>query len=238
MAVARHQGIRPVTPTDITVTEGVRSLEVRWIFPGQAVTALARWFERFRAGMESREDSYLASPQLRGLSVKVRGRQALEVKVYRGSPGILEVACRARGHIESWHKWSFPCFPVSQDGAVAGWTPVHKRISWISLANGKVRMPSPGPGGEPACKVELTEIHTRDEPWWTVGLEATGPPRLLRRELELAALMVARVLPDGIDLDTDHSRSYAEWLDGRQVPKAAAPDPQSFWHTAMDALRS
>ena len=39
-----------------------------------------------------------------GLSVKVRGGRALEVKVYRGSPGILEVARRARGRMESWLK--------------------------------------------------------------------------------------------------------------------------------------
>ena len=68
------------------VTEGVRSLEVRWIFPGQLETAVARWFGRFPAGTETREDTYLLDPHLRGLSVKVRGDVALEVKVYRGSP--------------------------------------------------------------------------------------------------------------------------------------------------------
>jgi hypothetical protein len=44
--------------------------------------------------VESREDTYLLDPPLRGLSVKVRGSGALEVKVYRGGPGILEVAGR------------------------------------------------------------------------------------------------------------------------------------------------
>jgi hypothetical protein len=81
---------------DNQVTEGVPSLEVRWIFPGQAGTAVARWFGRFPAEVEAREDAYLVHPQLRGLSVKVRGGRALEVKVYRGSPGILQVAGRAR----------------------------------------------------------------------------------------------------------------------------------------------
>ena len=49
---------------------------------------------------------------MRGLSVKVRGGGALEVKAYRGSPGILEVAGRARGRLEAWHKWSFPFSPL------------------------------------------------------------------------------------------------------------------------------
>jgi hypothetical protein len=35
--------------------------------------AVARWFGRFPAWTESREDAYLLDPQLRGLSVKVRG---------------------------------------------------------------------------------------------------------------------------------------------------------------------
>ncbi len=93
---------------DNPITEGVRGLEVRWIFAGQLEAAVTGWFGRFPARMESREDSYLLDPRLRGLSVKVRGGGALEVKVYHGSPGILEVAERARGRMESWQKWSFP----------------------------------------------------------------------------------------------------------------------------------
>ncbi len=100
--------IMTAEPPQSPVTEGVRSLEVRWIFPGRLETAVARWFGRFPAGTESREDTYLMDPNLRGLSVKVRGGGALEVKVYRGSPGILEVAGRALGRMESWQKWSFP----------------------------------------------------------------------------------------------------------------------------------
>jgi hypothetical protein len=55
------------------LTEGAHSLEVRWIFPGQMSTAVAAWFGRFPAEMESREDSYLLDPRWRGLSVKVCG---------------------------------------------------------------------------------------------------------------------------------------------------------------------
>jgi hypothetical protein len=110
------------------VAEGVRSLEVRWIFPGQLEAAVAGWFGRFPARTEAREDTYLLDPQLRGLSVKVRGGVALEVKVYRGSPGILEVAGRARGRMEVWQKWSFPVSLLGQDSdEAAGWRPVRKR---------------------------------------------------------------------------------------------------------------
>jgi hypothetical protein len=36
-------------PPQSPVTEAVRSLEVRWIFPGQLETAVAGWFGRFPA---------------------------------------------------------------------------------------------------------------------------------------------------------------------------------------------
>ena len=78
---------------------GIGSLEVRWIFPDQLGTALAGWFGRFPARTEAREDAYLLDPPLPGLSVNLRGGRALEVKAYRASPGVLEVAAaRPRAH--------------------------------------------------------------------------------------------------------------------------------------------
>jgi hypothetical protein len=206
-------------PPESPATEAVRSLEVRWIFPGQLETAVSRWFGRFPAGTESREDTYLLDPQLPGLSVKIRGGGALEVKVYHGSPGILEVAGRARGRLEAWQKWSFPVSPLSQDsGDPAGWRPVRKRrrISRFSLASGQIVARAPGPGQQPRCEVELTEVHTRGEDWWTLGFEATGPASLLRSELEAtAALVFAQALPGGVEPGPDESRSYAQWLGQR-----------------------
>jgi hypothetical protein len=197
------------------VIERVRSLEVRWIFPGQLEAAVAGWFGRFPAGTESREDTYLLNPQMRGLSVKVRGGGALEVKAYRGSPGILGVAGRARGRLESWQKWSFPFSPPSQDSwEAADWRPIRKRrrISRFALASGQIVARAPGPGPEPRCAVELTEIRTPGQDWWSLGFEATGPASLLRSALEAtAALVFAHALP-GVEPGPDDSRSYAEWL--------------------------
>ena len=221
LAAGQCQEPVPMTaePPQSLVTEAVRSLEVRWIFPGQLETAVAGWFGRFPARMESREDTYLLDPQLPGLSVKVRGRGALEVKAYRGSPGILEVAGRARGRMEAWQKWSFPVNPPSPDGGdPAGWRPVRKRrrISGFWLASGRIVARGPGPGAEPRCEVELTEIHARSQDWWTLGFEATGPASLLRSALEAtAALVFAQALPAGVKPGPDESRSYAQWLGQR-----------------------
>jgi hypothetical protein len=203
-------------PRESPVTEAVRSLEVRWIFPGRLEAAVAGWFGRFPAGVESREDTYLLEPQLPGLSVKVRGGGALEVKVYRGSPGILAVAGRARGRLESWQKWSFPVSPLSpSSGDPPSWEPVRKRrrVSRFSSASGQVVAPAPGLGQQPGCAVELTEIRARGQDWWTLGFEATGPADLLRSELQAAAALVfAHPLPGGVEPGPDESSSYAQWL--------------------------
>jgi hypothetical protein len=61
--------------------------------------------------------------------------------------------------------------------------------------------------------VELTDVRTRGEDWWTLGFEATGPAGLLRGQLEAtAALVFAQALPGGVEPGTDDSRSFAEWL--------------------------
>jgi len=203
-------------PRHSPVTEAVRSLEARWIFPGQLETAVARWFSRFPATTESREDTYLLDPQLRGLSVKVRAGGALEVMVYHGSRGILQVPGRARGRLEAWQKWSFPCSPLRRGSAgPAGWQPVRKRrrISRFSRASGPAAARAPVPGLEPWCEVELTEVRTRGQDWWTLGFEATGPADLLRSELQAtAALVFAQPLPAGVEPGPGYSRSYADWL--------------------------
>jgi hypothetical protein len=204
---------------DSPVTEAVASLEVRWILPGVLDPEIARWFGRFPAQKTSYEDSYLLDPDLPGLSVKIRAGRPFEVKAYRGSPGILEVAGRVRGRMEFWQKWSFPCDPPTPGtGGRPGWRAVEKsrRISSFPLA-APARAPGAGPDQEAGCEVELTEIRTRGETWWTLGFEATGAAGLLRSGLEAAAATVfAPALPGGVELGIEDSASYALWLSRRQ----------------------
>ena len=75
---------------------------------------------------------------------------------------------------------------------------------------------APGLGQQPQCEVELTEVRTRGQHWWTLGFEATGPAGLLRSTLEAAAALVfAQALPGGVEPGPDESRSYAQWLGQR-----------------------
>ena len=204
---------------------GTSSLEVRWIVRGQLTDTMASWFERFPAESTALEDAYLLEPHLPGLSVKGRAGRMLEVKAYRGNRGLLEVAGRACGHVESWEKWSFPHGPPSQgSGDPAGWKPVIKRrrISWFSLDGEPFRPGARGLGEEePRCAVELTEARAGSGAWWTLGFEATGPVALQRSGLEAAAAVVlTEALPGGMKLCLEDSQSYAQWL--RRRPGAGS----------------
>ncbi len=192
--------------------EGVRSLEVRWIFAGPLPAAMAGWIGRFPAQVTVLEDAYLVDPHLPGLSVKVRERRALEVKAYHGSPGVIDVPGRARGRVEAWRKWSFPYDPVDRGhGGRPGWQAIRKtrRISQFSRSGEPAAARAAGPG----CAVELAEFRTTGEDWWTLGFEATGPAAVLRGELEAAAALVfGRALPGEVELTMADCMSYAQWL--------------------------
>jgi hypothetical protein len=198
---------------------GVPSLEVRWILPGRLDARVVARFAASGACTESREDAYLLRPDLGALSVKVRGGRALEVKMFLGGPGILDLQGRARGRMQSWQKWSFPIRSLSQDASEAeGWRRVRKqrRITRFAFAGGRI---TPAEASarelvdEARCATELTEFRTRYGDWWSVGLEVTGPAGLLRAGLEAtAALAFTPLPPGGFELRLADSMSYAEWL--------------------------
>ena len=73
--------------------------------------------------------------------------------------------------------------------------------------------------------MELTEVRTRGQHWWSLGFEATGPVGLLGSTLEAAAgLVFAQALPGGVEPGPDESTSYAEWLASGSTP-TVTPTP-------------
>lgn len=207
--------------TGVPVTAGgLFTLELRWMLPGQLHRAVADWFAAVLPEMEAREDAYLLDPDLGGLSVKVRAGAALEVKVFRGSPGIFEIPGRARGQMQYWQKWSFPFNLLSRSsGDSDTWIRVHKRrrIMRLSLTGGRITVPAGNVTDVPRCAVELTEIRAQYQDWWSLGLEAAGPADLLGTGLEAtAALVFTQPLPAGVELRMENSMSYAEWLGMRE----------------------
>ena len=222
--MSEHPLTTPLTgPPGNSVIGGLSTVEVRWILPGQLDPAVAGWFGRFPGWTESREDAYLIRPVLRGLSVKLRAGRVLDVKVCHGCPGILDAAGRARGRLESCRKWSFPFGPLGPYYAgPSAWSVVYKRrrISQFRLASGRIMAGIPGRATEPSCAVELTEVSSGSETWWSLGFEAAGPADLLSSTLQrTAALVFARALPADVEFDMSHCQSYADWLSRRRVPE-------------------
>src|SRR3974377_1193794 len=96
-----------VDPADRANVLGSSRIEVRWILPGPLPGPVTEWFDNFPVTTETRQDSYLVMPQLPGLSVKIRGDLALEVKEHNGNRGILDVSGLVQGRLQAWRKWSF-----------------------------------------------------------------------------------------------------------------------------------
>ncbi len=203
------------------------TLEVRWIRPGPLTTPMIDWFGPFAGDIESREDVYLVGEQVRGLSVKIRGGAQLDLKVARGSAGVLDAPGRVRGEIESWQKWAFPLPPVLGEGTESeDWIRVRKirRIRLFSVADG-VPVERAQIGSESAwCAVELTDVSVGDEQWWTLGFEATGPPGAMRGTIDAAAALVFDDrLPDDPELGAADSMSYMDWLRTRRPEHRRSP---------------
>jgi hypothetical protein len=196
-----------------------RTCEVRWIRPGRHGSEIARWFSRFPHVPEARDDDYLISPRMPGLSVKIRGGASFEVKQHRGVVGALDIEGAAAGSIDSWIKRSIP-LPGGVDGSHplegAAWRRVSKRRQ---IARFPIDPAAGGPGspGAPYCSVELTEVEVVGQSWWTLGFEAGGRGALGRIK-RVAALVFAEPLPTASALGSEEVCSYAEWIHGLGDP--------------------
>jgi hypothetical protein len=193
----------------------VSSLEVRWILSGPFDIAMTRMFERIPVTHEARVDAYLVEPRLDGLSVKIRGDEVLEVKAQVERVGEIVLACFARGRLDCWQKWSFPLGAESDRATTSAmWERVRKvrTMAWYQDDRWLTSRP-PQTSPDPTCAVELTDITVRDEQWWTLGFEASGPPDGRRGAIRAAAAaLFGEPSPYGPVLEIADAGSYSEWL--------------------------
>jgi hypothetical protein len=186
---------------------------VRWIRPGRPANEIDHWFSRFAQVPETRDDDYLISPRLPGLSIKIRGGASFEVKQHRGVVGALDIAGAAAGSIDSWIKRSIPLtggVDVSCPQEGSAWRRVSKRRQIA-------RFPIDASGG-PDCSVELTEVEVAGQSWWTLGFEAGGRGALGRIK-HTAAVVFAEPLPTASAFRAGEACSYADWIHGLGHPE-------------------
>ena len=200
---------------EMGVSESSR-LEVRWIVPGSAPPSTDAWFARFPSTTEEREDLYLVRPRLPNLAVKIRGTQALDVKEFRGTRGVLELSPFGEGRLESWRKWSFP---FGHEGPSleepSGWRRVSKQRKLTAFLPDKdIFVPAlPAPAGILICSVELSQVAVDEALWWTLAFESTGPEDRLQDAIEATARRIGQPsVPAHLQFDLMLSGPYSEWL--------------------------
>ena len=203
-----------------------RTLEVRWIHPGQVPEAMIGWLGPFTDQIERREDRYLVDPSCPDLGVKIKGAVQLDLKAFRGSPGELAVPGGGRGRLEIWEKWTFPLDgrpPPPSDAS--GWLTLRKlrRRRSFRLVEGRAVERPVSEAELPGCTVELTEVAVGEEMWWSLGIEAGGRSETLRAALDATVgSLFQGPSPDGIQLDLRDSMSYARWLGTRSGDRFTA----------------
>jgi hypothetical protein len=184
---------------------------------GRVPEPVTKWFDRFPVTAETRQDCYLVRPRLPGLSVKIRGELALDVKEYNGSRGILDVSGIAQGRLQAWSKWSFPLSTPNQGlDDPAGWQRVHKqrRLSTYLLDEARLVVGQVVPADRPSCTMELSQVSVADTSWWTFALEAVGPETRLQEAIEVAAARFMRdEAPKEMALEAEDSGPYFDWLE-------------------------
>ena len=207
--VGPHQRPLPVAAVGPRRPAQELTCEVRWIRPGRHGAEIARWFSRFPQVSESRDDDYLISPRMPGLSIKIRGGASFEVKQHRATVGALNVADAAEANIDSWIKRSIPLqggVDLSRPLEGSAWRRVSKRRQIASFPIG-----TSGSPGAAVCSVELTDVEVLGQTWWTLGFEAGGRGALggIKRT---AAIVFAEPLPTASAFGAEEACSYAEWI--------------------------
>jgi len=202
-------------------TRGGPRIEVRWFLAGDLPTGVTEWFAQFPSSAEAREDSYLVAPRLPGLTVKLRGGLALDVKLYRGNRGLLRIPGIAEGQLGSWSKWSFSFDAEVQPPEYGvAWRRVKKdrKLSTFVLDDRRLIAGLPASQDQLVCTAELSHIAVDDERWWTFAFESAGPADRQRHAIEMTADRFLRTdVPVDLQLTLEHCRPYTDWLDGLEV---------------------
>ena len=192
------------------------------------LTAELRWFfnhpipfnEAFASFSVSepaeRQDHYLLDSGER-LGVKWREGN-MEIKQQQGEAE--KFAERAvAGHLEQWTKWSFALEDKQALHPDPHWLPIAKRRRLILFsydAYARTVSPVTEPEGENLCTLEYTHLTVAEEDYYTLGLEASGEPTLIKSSLvQTIAYLSERVHFEKLGLAQKNSSNYARWIQHR-----------------------
>ncbi|WP_193198356.1 hypothetical protein [Nostoc sp. MG11] len=197
--------------------------ELRWFYPGTIPEDIKLWFQQnclvdSLQSPETREDLYLYSPGCDYMGIKLRqGR--LEVKWRQAELDLLRFGELVEGRAEKWGKWlccdstgeSFQPATVLDN---ASWVSVQKvRYSQLYqvLPDSSVQPVVSNENIDNPCTVEITSVVARDNPWWSIGFEASGEDVRLIDNLQTTASSIFYTYR-GSRLVAADSYAYPHWL--------------------------
>ncbi|GMQ79567.1 MAG: hypothetical protein BMS9Abin02_2169 [Anaerolineae bacterium] len=197
----------------------LKTVEVRWFFPGEIPPAVTTWFISAAPSSISepiRTDYYLNLLNQEAMGIKVR-EGWLEVKQRPSSIGRFQFQEKVIGQLESWRKWGINLGALS--GVPANeiekmWIPVVKerQIYSYKLSGGIWQ----GRGGklgieDQGCEIELSKINAFNRTWWSFAFEASGTSNQNKRLL-IEASKRFLALSDPPSMPLTHSYGYPTWI--------------------------
>lgn len=196
------------------------STELRWFYPGKLPNAICAWFSSEEVGNsleppEEREDIYLAiALDCDYMGIKLRqGR--LEIKWRKAELGIVSIAPRVNGKLESWNKWtcedSTENFQPQSVINKSHWVKVSKvrqQRKYQVLEQNLVQEVSLFATIDRGCNVELTQLNIGGDNWWSIALEAFGDTN---DNLHFVANKVFQHY-NAFSLEPKNSFAYPSWL--------------------------
>lgn len=197
--------------------------EIRWFAEGKVPPAIEDWFagdilREKSQPLESREDWYLLIPGCEFLGVKLR-QNRLETKLRVTGLGILQFRNNIIGTAEKWIKST--CEDTKLESLITPdiirqgqWVKVEKKrsqIRYLITDDYSLTPASTEQTSQEGCNVELTQLLINQNPWWTLGFEASGTDDNLINNLETCAQKVFKNFPNQ-ELNLVDSYAYPKWL--------------------------
>ncbi len=204
------------------------SAEVRWFVEGALPAGMTDWFRQgaLPPALDARDDDYLVLGDCATVGVKIRGAgqndgPSFEVKALRTNPRPMTISERAAGSMDSWVKWSIGGAEVLPFGEAVRQTAqlvtVTKRraLRRFSLAGDRPDEVGAEVSPSVGCGFELAEVALASRHWWTLALEASGPPGTVEDGVRQTAAHIFNNRPPPLDLRPESSLSYPAWLASR-----------------------
>lgn len=200
----------------------LHTTEIRWFIAGILSEKTLSWFSAgHRLEMATVQvHEYLLFPGCDTVGVKFR-EDRFEIKAKLGVSLPLSLG-GVQGRREQWIKWSLPTKGLPMLGHTlhqsGPWLKVRKERNQRTFSAEAGHLLEVSAGSFPAmgCNIELTRVEVKADPpsWFTLGLEAWGPPSVTAGILEegVGFFFKAQGRAPGIKLTRANSFSYPTWL--------------------------